>query len=670
MNEKCGIVEQRLGLHVLTLRQTITILLTITLGLCSLPGWDYSCAARAQDVSSRALSVGSDTLAEWHVFLVAANAYDVGVQKLQYSENDVRELKAIFEALGVKAANIVVLSTENEEYSLKPYKEPIVDKYKEFLSGLTENSIAFVFLSGHGFCLDENGETRSYYAPADYKEEKKDEKKLSIDDMLTSLAGSKARFKWMCVDACRNSLDKGIEEKSLSIDKIPRGVVFIQSCKPGEYSYEAGKEDGAPYDNGIFTRALVDAINGRDPTADSDNDGFVTVRELCDYVVARVPKDARRYCNASQNPIVTSFNNIILEKFAEYRLFEDHEWRDVFRLREEAEALEEQGHYSEALSKIKEARRRSPNVEEIQRIEERIQAFFDENNAKQRAERSYKKALDAYDAKNYQEAFGHIEEALDFDPENPLYEGFKQLLPAESQPNLDEKFVEITANMPDPEPGTLGIVKIGVIDVRFRWCPAGTFLMGSPKDETGRQANESQHEVTLTRGFWIAEMETTQALWKLIMRDNPSALKDDNLSVERVSWTNCQKFIDKIQGDAPDGLRFKLPSESHWEYACRAGTTTRYSFGEEWDNTKPLNTTDYANAWGVKSAHGNLWEWCEDWYDDYDTKRTRDPVGPKKGALRVVRGGDGSRSASRRGKAPNYSYNDVGFRLELVGVVR
>ena len=615
--------------------------------------------ALAQDDGERGLNSESVTLAEWRVFLVAANTYDVGVQKLLYSENDVRELKAIFEALGVKPEHIVILTTENEEYSLKPYKEPIDEKYKEFLSGLSENSIAFVFLSGHG----ENDETHSYYWPADYKKEKSKEKRLSIDDMARSLDASNARFKWMCVDACRDTLDKGIdegmEEKSLSINEAPRGVFLMQSCKRGEYSYEAGREEGAPYDNGIFTRALVDAINGRDPTADADSDGFVTVQELCDYVVARVPKDARRYCNASQHPIVTSFDTEELKSFADYRLFTDREWRDVFRLREEAEALEEEERYEEALAKIKEARRRSPKVEKIQEIEERIQALFDENDGKQKAKRSYQKAKEAFDAKNYQEAFGFIDAALELDPENSSYEAFKKLLP----PGL-EKCVEITANMPEPKPGTLGIVKIGAIDVRFRWCPAGRFMMGSPKDETGRQTNESQHEVTLTRGFWIAEIETTQALWKSVMKDNPSSLQDDNYPVNRVSWNNCQKFIGEIQRFSPEGFKFKLPSEAHWEYACRADTTTCYSFGDSWEAVTP----DYANKWGVKGAHCSYWEWCEDWHAKYSAKKTRDPEGPKRGALRVVRGGDGSRSASRRGKAPNYRYDDIGFRLELVKV--
>lgn len=189
-------------------------------------------------------------------------------------------------------------------------------------------------------------------------------------------------------------------------------------------------------------------------------------------------------------------------------------------------------------------------------------------------------------------------------------------------------------------------------------------MMGSPKDETGRQTNESQHEVTLTRGFWIAEIETTQALWKSVMKDNPSSLQDDNYPVNRVSWNNCQKFIGEIQRFSPEGFKFKLPSEAHWEYACRADTTTCYSFGDSWEAVTP----DYANKWGVKGAHCSYWEWCEDWHAKYSAKKTRDPEGPKRGALRVVRGGDGSRSASRRGKAPNYRYDDIGFRLELVKV--
>ena len=169
-------------------------------------------------------------------------------------------------------------------------------------------------------------------------------------------------------------------------------------------------------------------------------------------------------------------------------------------------------------------------------------------------------------------------------------------------------------------------------------------MMGSPEDEDGRLECETQHEVTLTRGFWLAETPTTQELWKAVMESNRSfegdnlSFEGDNLPVELVSWNERQDFIERIQKDAPDGLNFCLPNDAQWEYACRAGTTTPFSFGSTLNGDKanckgsyPYDTNEKGrylhktttvggyppNAWGLYDMHGNVREWCEDWYEHY-----------------------------------------------------
>ncbi len=163
--------------------------------------------------------------------------------------------------------------------------------------------------------------------------------------------------------------------------------------------------------------------------------------------------------------------------------------------------------------------------------------------------------------------------------------------------------------------------------------------MGSPKTEEERQDNEILHRVRISKGFWLAETACTQALWMAIMGENPSNLKGDDLPVERASWEDTKEFITQINSLA-ENLQFRLPTEAEWEFACRAETETPFSFGETIDseqvnfngrgpytNSKP---SEYrrktvpvrslpCNDWGLFEMHGNVGEWCEDWYGDYET---------------------------------------------------
>ena len=224
--------------------------------------------------------------------------------------------------------------------------------------------------------------------------------------------------------------------------------------------------------------------------------------------------------------------------------------------------------------------------------------------------------------------------------------------------------------------GTRRVWTVNGVEFAFRWCPAGTFMMGSSEDEKGRDDDEKQHQVTLTKGFWMMETEVTQKQWKAVMGTNPSWFKGDDLPVEQVSWNDCQKFCKKC---TQLGLPVQLPTEAQWEYACRAGTTGAHAgnlndmawYGYELSNeqTHPVGTKK-PNAWGLYDMHGNVWELCADyWKEEYPSWSVTDPTGPSNGSRRVSRGGgwdNGAvdcRSAFRYYFEPGYRGSILGFRV-------
>jgi formylglycine-generating enzyme required for sulfatase activity len=236
----------------------------------------------------------------------------------------------------------------------------------------------------------------------------------------------------------------------------------------------------------------------------------------------------------------------------------------------------------------------------------------------------------------------------------------------------------------------------GVVS-RMRWIPPGRFLMGSPVTEKGRWNDEGpQHEVVMSRGYWLGETPVTQALWQAVMDDDPSKFKGPTRPVEQVSWEDAQRFmavlnepIESTDGDEEaseaDGEYFRLPSEAEWEYACRAGTIgATYVGGREaaldviawWSGnsegeTHPVRLKQ-PNAWGLHDMLGNVLEWCMDASQDYsaDSSVLVDPmtVGSQ-GDHRVCRGGGWDRDAGyvraayRVAYRPVYRYDDLGFRL-------
>ena len=221
----------------------------------------------------------------------------------------------------------------------------------------------------------------------------------------------------------------------------------------------------------------------------------------------------------------------------------------------------------------------------------------------------------------------------------------------------------------------------GVIQ-RMRWIESGSFLMGSHESEKNIYDDEGQHHVTLTKPFWLADTACSQALWQAVMSSNPSIFTDsDQNPVESISWGDCQEFCQKANL-LIKGLDLRLPTEAEWEYACRAGTTGPFSFGENIKyhqaNYRGMGTVPISefepNAWGLYQMHGNVWEWCQDWYGRYPIYSVTDPQGLYAGEDRVFRGGSWNggahrcRAACRYRSRPGNSLSSLGLRLAGVQI--
>jgi formylglycine-generating enzyme required for sulfatase activity len=243
------------------------------------------------------------------------------------------------------------------------------------------------------------------------------------------------------------------------------------------------------------------------------------------------------------------------------------------------------------------------------------------------------------------------------------------------------------------------------ISLRMKRIPAGSFMMGSPAEgleadivrrikefwqqNSWGEYDETQHQVTITKPFYMGVHEVTQAQWQAVMGNNPSYFKGDDNPVEMVSWDDAVEFCRKLSSKS--GRKVRLPTEAEWEYACRARTTTAFNTGETISTDQENYNGDYtygngrkgvyrgkttpvgsfgANAWGLYDMHGNVFEWCSDWYGDYDLENIKDPQGVSSGTNRVVRGGSWNyipwfcRSANRNSIVPG-GRGSIGFRVVL-----
>ena len=233
----------------------------------------------------------------------------------------------------------------------------------------------------------------------------------------------------------------------------------------------------------------------------------------------------------------------------------------------------------------------------------------------------------------------------------------------------------------------------GKVPMRLRWIPPGRFQMGSPRDEVGRKKDENQHEVTLSKGFWLGETEITQAQWKAVIGLLKPKFEGKKKPMENITLFDAHEFIDKLN-KFKGHEKFRLPTEAEWEYACRAGTKTPFHTGQNlttsqgnFDGNYPYNGHPKGiyrqgtlsakslspNAWGLYDMHGNVWEWCSDRYGPYPTTPVTDPKGASsyRNSTMIIRGGgwgdyaEACRSANRFHLKATVRQNNLGFRVAM-----
>ena len=337
-------------------------------------------------------------------------------------------------------------------------------------------------------------------------------------------------------------------------------------------------------------------------------------------------------------------------------------FREGGKLREAADAAFEKGDFGEAGRMMGEAK------EKFASAAHDAKSFF--------IKTTLESAKTYFDAAKWDDCIAECGKVLGWDASNETAKKLK----ADAESHIGPRHGDVkTLTLP-------GGAKMEMI-----YVGPGSFMMGSPESEDGRDNDETQHRVTLTKGFWLGKYEVTQSQWQSVMGNNPSYFKSNDRPVENVSWEDCQQFIQKVNASAKQQLGggARLPTEAEWEYACRAGTTTAYYWGNalngdkaNCDGNNPCGTTakgqfkgettsvgSYgANPWGFFDMHGNVWEWCQDWYGSYNADAT-DPQGPASGGYRVLRGGCWNgyardcRSANRLWYDPGNRNYYFGFRL-------
>ncbi len=602
-----------------------------------------------------------------HALFVGVNTYDdPSIRPLRFSIPDASVLADRFEALGFESRHLP-----------DPTAAQLKSAVEKSVEGLGPGDVFLFFFSGHGF-TDQGGAHLLFC--------RDDRQKLlrvggagTRVDALEMLAEGPFHRAFL-LDSCRSDALSGVENKGsyatrdIDLVAIPksRGSTFIlRSCDKFLPSLEVES-----LGHGLFTRGLLDAIVARDPgLARCGTDFADSVRTHMAKRAAEIRAGfdqspcskldgppfslfSEGFAMATTHGVVSPTSHSAMADaqtfvecpvcFANVSKAGTHNCKRCGRQNVCGNCWDAArkccSDCAAEAKAVEEARRRA--AEETRIAKENADAAECERIAKAKA------AEEARIAKELAEA--------------------ERAAAEKSAREAEER------NRPA---GTRKVMHIGEMEVAFRWCPPGTFMMGSPESGRGRYEDETQHRVTLTKGFWMGETQVTQELWKAVMGNNPSFYEyGDDYPVETVSWNDCQKFLKVLNSRFPvDGYHFALPTEAQWEYACRAGTTGAYGGngclvdmgwydGNSYRETHPV-AQKKPNAWGLYDMHGNVSEWCADRYGAYPCGAVADPAGHACGGLRVLRGGSfwysaqRCRSATRDGDGPDSHNRRYGFRF-------
>ena len=601
----------------------------------------------------------------------------------------------------------------------------------DILNGLTiatrmpvaSENIVIISVSSHGF-EDKDG---IYVMPADGLRSYLGETAIRSRVLSDTISDSRAGKKIVILDACRERVEKSkssgsgeiMSKNFMQAFSASKGQITLHSCGIGQYSYE-DEQSG----HGVFTSFLLKGLLGEAP---ADDTGLITVGQLSKYVsdgvrrwiVRNKPdvawdKISQPRLDASESgrlmPLAISAEisgeklSQVREKWQKYVVAENAgssnditvagqnsamiNLKALWEMYLDAQIELDQYNYAKAMAEV--AKKYPDHLTENDK--QIISAYASVANRSQSPGRLVR-LLDAIEAKELREKrpqqvakIAKISELLQVAKSNDSEENGKKALEAlDDLLELESSHTEAIALQKKisgyygPSPGDIMTNSIGM---KLVWIPAGEFMMGS---NDGGSGEKPVHKVKLTKGFWMGQCEVTQEQYKEIMGKNPSRFSGSSNPVEKVSWHDAMEFCKKLS--SKEGKTYTLPTESQWEYACRAGTSTNYSFGSSesslgnygWYTSNSSRKTHPVgqkkpNAWGIYDMRGNVSEWCLDWYDKgyYSSSPSVDPSGPTSGSGRVLRGGCWSsdpeycRSAARFGFIPDYSGINFGFRVILL----
>ena len=633
--------------------------------------------------------VGSDRYA----LIIGIDDYrDSGIPDLKTCQADAA---AMYELLtdpakgGIKESNAYLLLGKNATTRN-------IKKHLSKLRQIPSKSTVFVYFSGHG--AKEGGQ--AYWVTYDSEIDFLAASGLSdleIQQFFSQIPSDRVVVMLDCCYAAATV--KGGKASVADFDDVlkrftGKGRAYLMAAGSGEEAIEA-----KDLKQSVFTHYLVEGMAGQ---ADDNKDGVVVLTELSTYVDSHVADEAR-VRGGIQRPVVRMDNVSEPSKFGltidaqrlQRNIFESEQVKqlrqqrltklreyyldeklsvDLYQLTRQlvekpAETLDDID--KQKLREIIAVADGTLEPDKLQRMLDAIEtpqqrAIRLEREAKEQSERikhqRIKELLSialANDSKtNGKKALDALEELLQLDP------SYSQAL------SLQRKISAYYG----PSPGEVITNSIGM---KLVWIPAGNFMMGS---DSGESNEKPIHSVRISKGFYMGQTEVTQAQYTAVMGTNPSNFKGDNLPVETVSWNDATEFCRKLS-QKENGRTYMLPTEAQWEYACRAQSTTVFSFGNSesalgdyaWyssNKTHPVGQKR-PNGFGLYDMHGNVWEWCSDFYDSnyYGRNDNVDPENTNSDSNRVLRGGcwyDDAlrcRSAYRSWSIPGDRYSDGGFRV-------
>jgi len=625
-----------------------------------------------------------------YALLIGASRYKGGWPSLTSVPHEMKTVKEVLE----KAGFVVELAPDPDAKELRRAIESFINRY-----GYDPENRLLFFFSGHGYTRKQG--KKGYLVPVDAPDPRENEhaflqKALPMTWVMAWSRQIEAKHVLFLFDSCFS----GTIFKSKDLPKVPPDI-SDKTARPVRQFISAGDADEPVPAASVFTPSFVRAVEGE---ADLDKDGYVTGTELGMYLHKQV-----LHYRTGQKP-----------QYGKIRDPDLDQGDFVFQVASSGAVVDRPGASQTTLAV-------SCNVDGARvYVDGRQLGTTPLSDATvssgDRTIRVEKPGYDPYQKRIRIDACRAVSLYVDLRPAGPR----KARLFVETEPseaairilNISPRFyqgmelepgryeVEVSAErheswkewvdlgagedknlmvrletVPVPSAGTGGSVKIFTVNgISFKMVrvTAGEFMMGSPANEPNRDNDETQHRVRISRDFWMGQTEVTQRLWKAVMGSNPSHFSNcgDDCPVESVSWNDCQDFIRKLNGMVSGG-NFRLPTEAEWEYACRAGTTGPYAgdldaigwYGKNSGGKTHGVGQKKPNAWGLYDMHGNVWEWCQDWYGDYPAGSVTDPSGPSAGSYRVLRGGGWDRSAgvcrsaNRYGDVPGIRYFYYGFRL-------